>query len=127
MSSRFEIPDTMRDFAEKSVDHARKAFDDFLGAAHKAVDTYETSAQAAQQSARTIGEEAIAFAEENMSATFEFAQRLVRAKTVEDLMRIQSDFIERQLAVLTEQAGKLSKAGAAATRRAGKPSGNGDA
>jgi len=33
----YEIPTEMRDFAEKSVDQARKPFDGFLGAAHKAI------------------------------------------------------------------------------------------
>ena len=31
----FEVPEQMREFAEKSVDQARKAFDDFMGATHK--------------------------------------------------------------------------------------------
>jgi phasin len=129
LNSNFEIPDTMRDFAEKSVEHARKAFDDFLGAAHKAVDTFESSAQQAQQNARTMGEEAISFAEENMTASFEFAQRLVRAKNVDELMKIQQDFVERQMAVLGEHAGKIGAAGAAAAAGA-KPArpkrGNGE-
>lgn len=120
MTAKFDIPDTMRDFAEKSVDHARKAFDDFLGAAHKAVDSFETSAQTAQRSARTIGEDAIQFAEENMTASFEFAQRLVRARNVEELVKVQTDFVERQMSVLSEQARKLSSAGAAAAEKATK-------
>ena len=38
----------MRDFAEKSVDQARKAFDDFMGATQKAVTNVEDSASAVQ-------------------------------------------------------------------------------
>ena len=37
----FQVPEEMRDFAEKSVEQARKAFDGFLGAAHKAIDSVE--------------------------------------------------------------------------------------
>lgn len=120
MTAKFDIPDTMRELAEKSVDHARKAFEEFLGAAHQAVDSFETSAQTAQRNARTIGEDAIRFAEENMAASFEFAQRLVRAHNIEELVKVQTDFVERQMAVLAEQARKLSSAGAAAAGKAAK-------
>ena len=34
--TKYEIPTEMRDFAEKSVDQARKAFESFIGAAQKA-------------------------------------------------------------------------------------------
>ncbi|TCT12061.1 phasin [Tepidamorphus gemmatus] len=124
MTAKFDIPDAMREFAEKSVDHARKAFEEFLGAAHQAVDSLETSAQTAQRNVRTLGEEAIRFAEENMAASFEFAQRLVQARNVEEMLRVQTDFVERQMAVLAEQARKLSSAGAAAAGKAGKARGD---
>ena len=39
----YEIPAEMRDFAEKSVEQARKAFEGFIGAAQKAVTAAEAS------------------------------------------------------------------------------------
>ena len=41
--SPYEIPAEMRDFAEKSVEQARKAFEGFIGAAQKAVSATETT------------------------------------------------------------------------------------
>jgi hypothetical protein len=37
----YEVPGEMRDFAEKSVDQARKAFDSFIGAARRTADTVQ--------------------------------------------------------------------------------------
>jgi len=36
-SDRFEVPPEMRDFAEKSVEQARQAFDGFISAAQQAM------------------------------------------------------------------------------------------
>ena len=48
----YEIPTEMRDFAEKSVEQARKAIDGFMSAAQKTVDTFEGSANTVQASVR---------------------------------------------------------------------------
>ena len=44
----YELPNEVRDFAEKSVEQARKAFDGFLGAASKAVTAAETQGATVQ-------------------------------------------------------------------------------
>lgn len=108
MTDKFEIPETMRDFAEKSMDHARKAFEDYAASAQKAVGTLENSTADAQKNARDFGEMAIAFAEENMAASFDYAKNMVNAKSIEDLMKIQSDFIERQVANFSRQSEDLA-------------------
>ena len=40
-TQNYEIPPEMRDFAEKSVEQARKAIDGFMNAAQKTADTFE--------------------------------------------------------------------------------------
>lgn len=42
----FEIPNELRDFADRSVDQARKAFEGFVGVAQKAVGTLDDAAAA---------------------------------------------------------------------------------
>ena len=54
----YEIPNEMRDFAEKSVDQARKAFDGFLGAAQKAVSAADSQTINAQANSRDLAEKA---------------------------------------------------------------------
>ncbi|MGL4494536.1 MAG: phasin family protein, partial [Beijerinckiaceae bacterium] len=85
----FEIPTEMRDFAEKSVEQAKKAFDGFMGAANKALDNVSGSSNTVQSGAVDLTRKAINTAEENMHASFEHAQRLVRAKDPQEVMQLQ--------------------------------------
>lgn len=106
----FEIPEPMRAFADKSVDQARKAFDDFMSATVKAVDKAETSTKSLQEGARDVNRQAIGFLEENVAASFEFAQKLVRARTVEELQSIHRDFVQRQVAAAQAQTKTVGEA-----------------
>jgi phasin len=108
VTTKFDIPSTMRDFAENSVEQARKAFEDYLTTAQKAVGTFEASAASAQDSVRAFGADAIAFAEENMAANFDFAKRMIGSRTIEDMVKVQSEFIERQMSAITKQGEKLA-------------------
>ena len=101
----FEIPSEMRAFAEKSVEQARQAFDSFLSAASRTVSTFEGQAEGA----RDFGHRAMTFAEQNIASSFEFAQKLVRAKDVEEIMKLQGDYIKEQIQALTEQAKELGE------------------
>ena len=78
----YEIPNEMRDFADKSVEQARKAFDGFLDAAYKASNTLENQANTAQDNVRAVAGAAVSFAEQNMAASFAYAQKLVRATSI---------------------------------------------
>jgi len=114
-TGNFEIPRDMRTFAEQSVEQARKAFDGFMTAAQKAASSLEGQASAAQTGAKDMRQKAMAFAEQNVATSFEFAQRLVHAKDIEELTRLQTEFVQRQMAALAEQAQEL---GQTATRAA---------
>lgn len=100
---KYEIPAEMRDFAEKSVEQARKAVDSFLSAAHRTVDTFEGSASTVQSSAKDMTRKTLNYAEQNLSAAFDHAQRLVRAKDVQEAMQLQSEFVRSQFAALQSQ------------------------
>ena len=111
----FQIPPEMRAFAEKSVEQARQAFDGFLTAAQRTVTTFEGQAQAAQRGAKDVGEKALDFAEQNIASSFEFAQKLVRAKDIQEVMALQQEFLQSQMKTMSEQAKDL---GSAATKTA---------
>ena len=103
----FEVPTQMRQLAEQSLEQARKAMDGFIGAAQKAVTTMESQAAAAQSGAKDVGAKAMGFAEQNIANSFEFAQRLVRAKDVQEVMAIQQEFLQSQMKAMSEQAKDL--------------------
>ena len=99
----YEIPAEMRDFAEKSVEQARKAVDSFLSAARRTVDTFEGSANTVQASAKDMTHKTLNYAEQNLSAAFDHAKRLVRAKDVQEAVQLQSEFVRSQFAALQAQ------------------------
>ena len=107
--ANFEIPTEMRNLAEQSVEQAKKAFDDFITAAQKAVTAVEGQTAGAKASTKNIGEKAMAFAEKNVATSFEFAQKVVRAKDIQELTQLQTDFVKTQMPAFVEQARALGQ------------------
>lgn len=114
----YEIPTEMRDFAERSVEQARKAFDGFLGAAQKAVGTVEESTSNIQTSATDATRKTLTFAEQNIAAAFEHAQKLVRARDFQEAMQLQTDFARTQFAAMQTQLKELGDFAQSAARSA---------
>ena len=102
-----QIPNEMRDFAEKSVDQARKAFDGFLAAARKSVAHMEGSASNVQATATDMTHKAFGYAEQNLAAAFELAQKLVRAKDMQEALQLQSEYARAQFAAMQAQMKEL--------------------
>ena len=101
--SGYEIPAEMRDLAEKSVEQAKTAFDGFIGAANKAVAAADTQATTAQHQSRDLAKRAMGYAEQNVTAAFDLAQRLLHAKDVQEVVHIQSEFVKPQVSSLQAQ------------------------
>jgi phasin len=120
MSNPFEIPETMRDFAMQSMEQARKAFDDYISAAQKAAEDMSGSGTATKDSVKRLQEETMAFAEANVTASFELAQRIVKARDPQEMVRIQQEYLQQQMAAFADQSRRLAEIAASATR-AGKP------
>ena len=120
-SDRFDVPPEMRAFAEKSVEQARQAFDGFISAAHQAVSAFEGQAETARKGAKDVTEKAMTFAERNITSAFEFAQELMRARDIQDVLRLQADYIKREMQALTEQARELGESTSKAAKDAATP------
>lgn len=105
----FDIPDQMRDLADRSVHQAKQAFDQFMDATQKAVSKAEGSAKSLREGASDVNRQALAFLEENLASSFDVAQRLVRARTVEEVASIQQEFLSRQMAAIAEQGKQLGE------------------
>jgi phasin len=114
---KFEVPAEMRNLAEQSVAAARQAFDGFMSAAQKTISALETQATSAQSGARDVSKKALAFAEMNVASSFEFAQRLVRAKDPQEMLKLQAEFIETQMKTLAEQAKDLGETASKAAEK----------
>jgi len=108
-SANLEIPAEMRAFAEKSVEQARQALDGFISVAQHAVTTADRQAAGARAGARELGRLAVNFVERNIATSFDFAQRLVRAKDTDEVLAVHADYVKKQVAALNEQAKELSQ------------------
>jgi len=108
----FEIPEQIRTFAEKSVEQAKKAVDDFLAASHKAVDKVETSSAEVQSGALDLNKKVLSLAEANLSAAFDHAQKLIKAKDAQELLTLQGEFLKAQAASFGEQVRQIGDAAA---------------
>jgi phasin len=111
----FDVPTQMRQFAEQSVEQAKKAVDGFLSAAQKTAATLETQASTAQSGAKDVTQKAMTFAEQNVATSFEFAQKLVRARDMQEVLTLQQEFLKSQMQALQAQAKDLGSAAAKAT------------
>lgn len=107
--ARFDFSADMRALAEKSVEQAKEVFDLFINAAQQAVNTAEHQAAGAQAGAREAAELAMEFTERNIATSFAFAQRLLQAKQPQDVIELHTEYVNSQMAALTDQAKELSK------------------
>lgn len=115
----FEIPKSVRDAAEQSVDQAKTAYDQFLEASLKAQEMVEKSHGSMLNSAKEIQQKSLSFAAENTKAGFDLAEKLVKAKDFQETLEIQATFARQQMEAYSRQARELG-AMMAATGKKGK-------
>jgi hypothetical protein len=107
---RFEIPKDMRSMAEASVDQARKAFDKFLASAQQTAGSLEERGASVRAGAKDISTKAVSYAEKNVQASLDYAEKLLQAKDLTEVMR-----------ALAEQASEMGQIVSRAAMDAAKP------
>ncbi|CAN7671753.1 phasin family protein [Bradyrhizobium sp. LjRoot220] len=118
---RFEIPKEMRSMAEASFEQARQTFEKFLSSAHEAAGSIEERGAAARTNAKEIGSKAVAFAEKNVQTSLDYAQSLLKAKDLTEVMRLHSEYVQGQMRALAEQASEMGQIVSRAAMDAAKP------
>jgi phasin len=118
---RFEIPKDMRAMAEASFEQARKTFEKFVASAQAAAGTMEERNETARAGAREISSKAVVYAEKNVQASLDYAQSLLKAKDLTEVMRLHSEYVQGQMRALAEQASEMGQAVTKAAMDAAKP------
>jgi phasin len=118
---RFEIPREMRSMAEASFEQARKTFEKFLDSAKMTAGTIEERNATMRASAKDLSAKAIAYAEKNVQASLDYAEGLLHAKDLSELMRLHSEYVQAQMRALAEQASEMSQAVGRSAMEAAKP------
>ena len=116
---RLRNPPEMRDFAEKSVEQARKAIDGFMSAAQKTADTFEGSANTVQTSATRCSPQDLRLYRAEPTAAFDLAQRMVRAKDMQEAMQIQAEFVRSQFEAMQTQMKEFGSLAQSAMKQPG--------
>ena len=106
---QFDIPDEMRAVTERSVEQAKAAFQQLMQTAEGAVSTLEERGETSQVGALDISKKAMAFAERNVLSAFELAQKIVQTKDTQELVRMQTEFLQSQMQALGEQVKDLGE------------------
>ncbi len=119
--NRFEIPKDMRAMAEASLNQARQAFEKFLAGAQATAGTIEERGASVRAGAKDISGKAIAYAEKNVQASLSYAESLLKAKDLTEVMRLHSEYVQGQMRSLAEQAGEMGQAVSRAAMDAVKP------
>ena len=102
-TSPFEVPSELREFADRSVDQARKAFEGFVAVARRTVG----DAANAPGGTKSVGAHVLTYTEQNVNAAFDLAQKLLRAKDPQEAFALQNEYLKAQLAALQTQAKEL--------------------
>jgi phasin len=118
---RFEIPKEMRSMAEASFDQARKAFEKFLSGAKATAGSIEERGATVRAGAKDISATAISYAEKNVQASLDYAQSLLQAKDLTEIMRLHSEYVQAQMRSLAEQASEMGQIVSRAAMDAAKP------
>ena len=118
---RFEIPKDVRSMAEANFEQARKAFEKFVATAQATADTIEERNAAVRAGAKDISSKAIAYAEQNVQASLDHAQSLLKAKDLPEVVRMHSEYVQAQMRALAEQVSEMGQLVGKAAMDAAKP------
>lgn len=105
---RFELPENplpemMRDMAEQSVTNARETYDKTKASLDEQQAAVEKSVETAVESATALNRKTLDAAQANITAGFDFVRDIMMAKTLGDVIEMQTSFARKQFDAVAEQ------------------------
>jgi phasin len=107
--------------AEASFDQARRTYEKFVEGAKATAGSLEERGASVRAGAKDISAKALVYAEKNVQASLDYAQSLLHAKDLPEVMRLHSDFVQAQMRSLAEQASEMGQIVSRAAMDATKP------
>jgi hypothetical protein len=102
-----EQADKMREMAQTTLDKAKDAVSKYMAESQKMRAKVDSSVQASYSSAKDMNERAVAFAEANVVAGFELAQRLLEAKDPQEMGAVYQSHLKEQMEKMNAQFREL--------------------
>ena len=108
-----EQAEKMREMAQTTLDKAKDAVSKYMAESQKLREKADSSMRATYSTAKEMNEKAVAFAEANVQAGFELAERLLQAKDPQEMGTIYQNHLKEQMEKMNDQFREL---GSLATR-----------
>jgi hypothetical protein len=107
----FEIPQQLRELAEKNVEQARAAYGQLMDAMAQATGMWMAAMPSNEMTSgfKVIQEQAIQFAKQNAEACFALTSELTNAKDIQDVLAIQSRHAQTQMQAYALQGQELGR------------------
>ena len=97
----------MREMAQTTLDKAKEAVSKYMVESQKLREKADTSVRATYSTAKEMNEKAVAFAEANVQAGFELAERLLQAKNPQKIGTIYQSHLKEQMERMNAQFREL--------------------
>ncbi len=103
-----EMPEAVREFAEKGVQQAKDAYDRMKTAAEEATNMLEDTYATASKGAAELNLKALEALRANINASFDYVQQLMGVKTLSEAVELSAGHMRKQFDTLTAQGKELS-------------------
>ena len=108
---QFKIPEELRQLAEENVEQARKLYLQFMEGVSQAMGMWSTPTSSPVSPAfNEVRERAIKITQENADAAFKLAKDVANAKDIQELVTLQTRYVQSQMkwyARQTQEFGQL--------------------
>ena len=105
-----EQAEKMREMAQTTLDKAKEAVSKYMTESQKLREKADSGVRATYTSTKEMNDKAMAFAEANVAAGFELAQRLLQAKDPQEMGTVYQNHLKEQMERMNAQFRELGNA-----------------
>jgi hypothetical protein len=103
-----EQAEKMREMAQTTLDKAKEAVSKYIAESQKLREKADSGVRATYSTAKEMNEKAMAFAEANVAAGFELAQKLLHAKDPQEMGAVYQSHLKEQMEKMNAQFRELA-------------------
>jgi phasin len=116
-----EVPEIVREFAEKGVQQAKEGYAKFKSMSDQTTGLFEDSYAFAAKGAAEFNLKALDALRSNVNAAFDYTRELAASKTLAEAVELSSTHLRKQFETLTTQAKDLTAVAQKVTANAAEP------
>jgi phasin len=102
-----EQTDKMREMAQSTLDRAKDAVTKYMAESQKVRDRVDSGVRSSYSNLKELNDKAVSFAEANVSAGFDLAQKLLDAKDPQEIGKVYQSHLKEQIEKMNEQFREL--------------------